>query len=108
MMGGQLIVQWPGLVLKSGSRAPALQMGLEEVPEELVVDLVVVLDFGGFDEGAEGAGTAVGGGMFQIGIAGFDVGAEKLGGPIGFLEVLDGRVDVVGEISLGLAKVFDF
>ena len=35
---------------------------LEEVPEELVVDLVVVLDFGCFDEGAEGAGAAVGGG----------------------------------------------
>ena len=35
---------------------------LKEVPEELVVDLVVILNFGGLDESAEVARTAVGGG----------------------------------------------
>ena len=60
----QLKVARLGLGRKSGSFAPALKNALEEVPEELVVDLVVVLDFGGFDEGAQGAGAAVGGSAF--------------------------------------------
>jgi hypothetical protein len=81
---------------------------LEEVPEELVVDLVVVLDFGRFDEGAEGAGAAIGGSAFEIGVAALDVGAEELGGPVGLFEMIDGGIDVVGEISFGLAKIFDF
>src|ERR1700760_1803028 len=34
--------------------------GLEHVPEELVVALVVELDFGNFHEGAELAGAAIG------------------------------------------------
>ncbi len=37
-----------------------LERCLEEVPESLVVDLVVVLDLGCFDEGSELAGAAVG------------------------------------------------
>jgi hypothetical protein len=45
------------------------ELNLKHVPEELVVDLVMVLDFGGFDEGAKVAGAAVGGGFFEIGVA---------------------------------------
>jgi hypothetical protein len=37
---------------------------LELVPEELVVDFVVILDFWDFHEGAEEARAAVGGGLF--------------------------------------------
>ena len=80
---------------------------LEKVPEELVVYLVVILDFGRFDEGAEGARTTVGGSVFEIGVPGFDVGAEKFRGPVGFFEMIDGGVDVVGEIAFSLAKIFD-
>jgi len=81
---------------------------LEEVPQELVVDLMVVLHFGGFDEGAERARAAIGGSAFQVGVAAFDVGAEELGGPVGFFKMVDGRVDVVRKIPLGLAKILDF
>lgn len=87
---------------------PGGKSALEEVPEELVVNLVVVLDFGGFDEGAEGAGAAVGGSAFEIGVAAFDVGAEEFGGPVGLFEKVDGGVDVVWKIALRLAKIFDF
>ncbi len=34
-------------------------LGLEQVPEELVVDLVVILDLRGLDEGAQGARAAI-------------------------------------------------
>ncbi len=34
--------------------------GLKQVPQELVVDVVMVLDFGGLDEGAQQTGAAVG------------------------------------------------
>ncbi|MFI5072477.1 MAG: hypothetical protein ACHP8A_16470, partial [Terriglobales bacterium] len=45
----------------AGSRAPAPHNGsLEQVPDELIVDFVVILHFGSFDEGSEGARTAVG------------------------------------------------
>ena len=47
--------------------------GLEQVPQELVVDLVVELYFRGFDEGSEGARATVGGGLFQVGVAAFYV-----------------------------------
>src|ERR1700737_653447 len=101
---------------KPGKRGRAYTVGgrnkkknrLEEVPEERIVDLVVVLNFGGFDESAEGAGKAIRGGLFQIGIPSLDVGSEKFGGPFGFAEVIECDVDVVREIALGLAKILDF
>ncbi len=55
---------------------------LEFVPQGLVVDFVVVLDLGGFDEGAEQARAAVGGGLLQVGKAALHVGAENLGDPV--------------------------
>jgi hypothetical protein len=48
---------------------PRAMKSLEQVPEELVVDLVVVLDFGALDEGAEIVGAAVGGSALQFRIA---------------------------------------
>lgn len=81
---------------------------LETVPEELVVDLVVVLDFRGFDEGAQSAGAAICGGLFEIGVACLDVGTEKLAGPLSLLKILQSGIDIVRKIALGLAKVPDF
>src|SRR5690606_21494417 len=40
---------------------------LELVPQELIGDFVVELDLGGFDEAAEGAGAALGGGLLDLG-----------------------------------------
>jgi hypothetical protein len=50
---------------------------LKQIPEELVVDLVVELDFLRFDEGSEGAGAAVGGGLLKVCVAALDVLAEQ-------------------------------
>jgi hypothetical protein len=91
------------------SQTKSLRDGkLETVPEELVVDLVVVLDFRGFDEGAQSPGAAISGGLFEIGVACLDVGTEKLGGPISLLKILQSGINIVRKIALGLAKVLDF
>src|SRR5205807_9716293 len=81
---------------------PTLQSkcGLEQVPEELVVNLVMELNFLRLDDGAEGSRAAIGGGALQFSVTGFDVGAEKRGGPLSFLEVFDGGVDVVRQVPL--------
>ena len=57
-------------------------MLLEQIPERLVVDRVVELHFGAFDDGAQFARAAVGGGLLQIGITALHVGAENLGNPL--------------------------
>ena len=48
---------------------------LKQVPQELVVDVVVVLHLGRLHESPEQAWAAIGGGLLQVGIARFDVGA---------------------------------
>ena len=63
---------WPGLLEVGWFRS------LEQVPEELVVDLVVVLHFRRLDEGAQQARAAVGRGLLQVGVAALDVVAEQL------------------------------
>src|SRR2546428_592652 len=78
--------------------------GLEQVPQELVVDLVMELDFLRFDEGSEGAGTAVCGRLLQVGVAGFYVFAEKRRRPFGFAEICQRVVDVVGQVALRKAE----
>jgi len=69
-------------------KAPAFSPGLfhdlialEQVPEELVVDLVVILHLGGFDEGSQGAGTAVSGCLLEVGVTAFDVLTQQVGRP---------------------------
>ena len=51
-------------------------MGLEHVPEELVVDLVMELNFGCFHESAKQTGAAIGGSLLQVSVATLDVFAE--------------------------------
>src|SRR5271166_419278 len=100
----------PPLILpaKAESMARVNGGGLEHVPEELVVDLVVILDFRWFDEGAEVAGAAVRGSFLQVGVAALDVLAEQLGSPLCLLEVLEGGIDVVRQVAFGLAQILDF
>ncbi len=46
---------------------------LEEIPQKLVVDFVVVLHFGGFDESAKQPGAAVGSRALQVRITALHV-----------------------------------
>src|SRR5271167_409263 len=94
--------------------APAFDRGagrsacsLEEIPQELIVDLMVELDFLRFDEGAEGPWTTVGRSLFQVGVASLHVFPEQGRNPLGFAEVGEGVVDVVGQVTLGLAQILD-
>src|ERR1700739_3045362 len=66
--------EWPGQMTK----CPGFRQGtgrtacsLEQIPQELVVDLVVKLHFLRLYEGSQKAGAAVGGGFFQLGEAAF-------------------------------------
>ena len=99
---------------RAKQNAPALDQGvladssdLEQVPEELVVDLVVELDFLRFDESAQRARTTIRGGLFQVGITALHVFAEQRGDPLRFAEVVESVVNVVGQVALGLTQVLD-
>ena len=80
---------------------------LEQIPERLVVDLVMELHFGRLDEGAQFACAAISSGLLQIGEAALHVGTQDLGDPLRTLEVVDGRLNVIGQVPLGLAQVID-
>ena len=56
----------------------SFQDRLEQVPQELVVDIVVVLDLGGLDERSQQARAAIGRGLFQIGVALFTSSPKSL------------------------------
>ena len=70
--------------------------GLEKIPEGLVVDLVVELHLGAFDYRPQLAWRTIGGSLLQVGITALHVAAEDGGDPLRGLEVLDGRLNVVG------------
>jgi len=74
---------------------------------ELVINLVVVLHFGHFDTVPSARGQRSAAARLQIRIAAFDIGAENLGGPFGFLEVFNSRVDVVRQKTLRRTQVLD-
>src|ERR1035441_2336458 len=82
-----------------------LGIALEQVPERLVVDGVVELNFGAFDYGPKLARRAVGGGLLQVGVTALHVVAKNLANPLGFLEVFDGLLDVVGQEASAGAEV---
>jgi hypothetical protein len=60
---------------------------LEQIPEELVVDLMVELHLWRFDEGPQRARAAIRGGLLQIGVTPLNIFAEKRRCPICFSEV---------------------
>src|SRR5882762_4901712 len=105
----------PGLSLfrtlrRSGRGRPllhSLPLCLEHVPEELVVDLVVVLHFGSLNESSQQARTTIRRGLLEVGVAALDVFTEKLRGPVGFAKVLEGIVDVVGQVAGSLPQILD-
>src|SRR6202162_3694816 len=80
---------------------------LEQVPKELVVDVVVILHLGRLHEGSQQTRTAVCRRLLQISVAAFHVFTEKIGRPLCFAEVFESRVDVVRQVALGLAEVLD-
>ncbi len=84
-----------------------LQDALEHVPQVLVVNVVMVLDFRRLYERAQQSRTTVSRRLFQVGIAALHIVAKELGGPIGFPEVFNRRIDVVRQIAFGLAQVLD-
>src|SRR5579871_2278830 len=51
---------------------------LEQIPQELVVNIVMILDFRGLHEGPQKPRAAVGGGLLQVGIPAFHVFAKQL------------------------------
>src|SRR6267143_5667172 len=73
---------------------------LELVPEELVVYLVVKLDFGHFYDRPKSPRATIGGGAFQFSVASLDVGAEKCSGPFSLLEVFQRGVNIIREVAL--------
>src|SRR3984957_4690383 len=80
---------------------------LEQVPEELVVDVVVILHLGRLHEGSQQTRTAVRRCLLQISIAAFYVFTQQICRPLCFAEVFESRVDVVRQVALGLPEVLD-
>src|SRR6266404_7483844 len=83
-------------------------MILEQVPEELVVNLMVVLHFRRFHECPKRARAAVRGSAFQVRETSLYIGAQQLGCPPRLFKVFERRIDVVRQIALRLAQVLDF
>src|ERR1700730_17822707 len=69
---------------------------------------MVELHLGSFNNRAQVSRAAVGRSALQVNVTSLDVGAEKLGGPIGFFEVFERRVNVVRQIPLGGAQSLNF
>src|SRR5215471_8906389 len=80
---------------------------LEQIPEELIVDFVVILHFGRLYERSEEARAAIGRGLLQVAVPSLYVCAEKSVGPLRIAEVRQRVVDIVRQVALGLAKILD-
>src|SRR5947209_7218669 len=80
---------------------------LEQVPQELVVDVVVILHLGRLHKGSQQTRAAVRRRLLQICVATLHVFAEKLRRPVCFAEVRQRVVDVVGQVALRLSQVLD-
>src|SRR5689334_651033 len=81
---------------------------LEQVPEELIVYFVVILHFRSFYERAELARTALGGGLLQGRVTSLDVLPHLHRDPFCIAEVRKRFVNLVRQVALGAAQVFDF
>src|SRR5258707_11647688 len=68
---------------------------LEQIPKELVVDFVVILHLGRFDESTQLTRTAVRRSLFEISIAPLHVRSEKGRGPFSLAKVVERRINVV-------------
>src|SRR5260370_3482072 len=79
---------------------------LEQIPQELVVNLVMELHFGSFHERSERSWAAIGGGLFQVRVAILYVFSEKRRRPVGFAGVRQRFINVVRQIALRLSQDF--
>src|SRR5438067_4201921 len=68
---------------------------LKQVPEVLVINIVVVLHFLGFHKCAEQTRAAICGRFFEIGVTTLHICAQQRRSPIRSQEVVESRVDVV-------------
>src|ERR1019366_3905514 len=82
-------------------------VALEHVPERLVVDLVVVLHFRGLDERSKLARRTISRGLLEIGKPALHIGAKNLADPARRFEVVDSLLNVIGQVALRLANVFN-
>ena len=82
-----------------------MPFALEQVPERLVVDRVVELHLGAFDEGSQLARRTVGDGLLQFRIAALHVGAQNLRNPRRGLEVVNRLLDVVRQVAAAGAQI---
>src|SRR4029077_15932793 len=96
--GVRATLEWDGRM-----RPSLRELYLEKIPQELVVNLVVELDLRRLDNRAQQTRAAIGRCLFQVGVAAFDVFPEEFACPFGFAEVVDRRVDVVGQVAFGRA-----
>src|SRR6185437_14296316 len=80
---------------------------LELVPQELVVHLVVELDFRSLHDGPEQARATVCGSLLQVGVASLHIVAQYLRRPLRLPEILECGVNVVRQVALRLAQVLD-
>ena len=80
---------------------------LKQIPQSQVVDLMVVLDLGRFDEGAEMARSTVGCRLLQIRKTALHILSQYGAGPLRAPEILNRRLDVVRQIPLRLPQSVD-
>src|SRR5882762_4347886 len=80
---------------KSRSGPATSCAALEQIPKELVVNFVVILHFGRFDESTQLTRTTVGRSLFEISIASLHVRSEKGRGPFSLAKVVERRINVV-------------
>src|SRR5882757_4899987 len=80
---------------KSRSSPATSCAALEQIPKELVVDFVVILHLGRFDESTQLTRTAVRRSLFEISIASLHVRSEKGRGPFSLAKVVERRINVV-------------
>jgi hypothetical protein len=55
---------------------------LKQIPEELIVDVVVILHLGRLHESSQQTGTAIGGRLLQVGVTSLYIFAENFRGPL--------------------------
>src|SRR4029077_295395 len=80
---------------------------LEQIPQELVIDLVVILNFGGFHESAEMARAAVRRRLLQFRVTAFHIFAQQFRCPSGLAEIFERRVNIVRQVAFRLPEIFD-
>ena len=79
----------------------------EKIPEELIVYVVVILHLGRFHKGSQQTRAAIGRSLFQVGVTALHIFAEKFCCPLRLAEIVERSVDVIRQVTLGLAQVFD-